>query len=892
MEAFATYLLKSVLWLTGFALVYILFLRNERYFMLKRIYLIAGILVSFLFPLISIHYRIDVPVPVIDQTPFMQADISGSPMVHRSAPDKSVNYQLILLIVYLAGMILLVFREVRRAGSLFKVIYKEKASDNEQVKLIRAAGFPVSFSFFNYIFINPSINDNEVKEIMNHELVHVRQKHWLDLLLAEILHLVQWVNPFVWIYSGFIRQNHEYLADEEALQRTSNPTNYRAALINQLLDSPVISLSNSFNYSLNKKRFDMMKKIITSPYRKMKVLFVLPVFAIIFYAFATPEYNYLYPAGNTLSESNTPVITDGKLKGVVINEENKPFAGVYIVVTGTNEGTTTDESGNFTIGNVQEEAFVVISKEGYKTQFVKANFKREMSIKLVKDPDYDKQVQLRSTPIGGAVTNPLVVIDGVISDKGVKDISPEDIESVTVRKDKYATDKYGDKGKDGVIEVLTKKKAAQSSAYMQFKQPDQTSGEEEPFVVVEQMPQYPGGEMELLKFIIENTHYPDSAKAANIQGRVVVRFIVNAEGNTEDLVVLKGVHPLLDKEAIRVVSMLKNFTPGSQGGKPVPVYFSVPVTFTLGPSSTNQNVPAPPVVVQERPKMTVFVDGVLTDKSPLDVIKELGHNMGTMSSLSPEKGLEKYGENGKNGVFDITTRKKAIEMGLKVPYPRIDPDDYPTFMGQDRQSFNDWLIAHIKYPEDAVSRGVSGKIQATYTIIPDGSHSNPELLKSPDKSLGDAVINTMAASPKWEPPKNPESTDPFRVFVSLKFELPDKITVPEEPFVVVEEMPQFTGGDIALLEYLATNIRYPEDAKKNLISGRVIIRFAVEKDGKVDQVSVLKGVSPSLDAEAVRVVNSLPEFKPGYQGGKPVPVWFSVPVTFTLTKADSVKTNP
>lgn len=103
-----------------------------------------------------------------------------------------------------------------------------------------------------------------------------------------------------------------------------------------------------------------------------------------------------------------------------------------------------------------------------------------------------------------------------------------------------------------------------------------------------------------------------------------------------------------------------------------------------------------------------------------------------------------------------------------------------------------------------------------------------------------------------------------------------------EPFVVVEEMPSFPGGDVALLKYIGDHTQYPEVAKENNIQGRVIIRFCVTSKGGVSQVSVLKGVDPELDKEAIRVVNTLPTFKPGKQGGKPVPVWYMVPITFTL----------
>jgi len=645
MEAFASYLMKSAIWLTGFAIVYFLFLRNERYFMLKRIYLVSGILFSIIFPLISFHYQVEIPVPDMSQAdmpgtgiPILQQDISGKPF----------DYRLILLFLYLSGITILLIRAMRHFRSIFKTISKADINEQGPAKLIRASQFPASFSFFNYVFINPSVSENEAQEIMNHEIVHVRQKHWFDLLLVEILRLIQWVNPFAWIYTRFIRLNHEYLADQAALQRTASPANYRAALINQLFESPVISLTNSFNYSLNKKRFDMMKKIISSPYRKFKVLLVLPIFAIVFYAFATPEYHYqAQPINPTSQTASSTIEIPPQIQALKEGKNN-----------GIEKGVTQDTS--------------------------------KYSFKIGKDF------------IGDPHT--LIIIDGVTRDnKTLQSIDPNAIESISILKDKSATALYGAKGDNGVIVVTTK------------------------------------------------------------------------------------------------------------------------------------NRPALPV-------------------------QAIG--------------------------------KKAVGMGLKPPYPRLRPEDYPTFKGQGHESFNDWLRWQIKYPEDAVSRGVSGKVTASYIVNPDGTLSTPEIMYSADKSLGDAVVKAIVSSPQWEPPKNPESTYPFEASVTIKFALPDKISIPEEPFVVVEEMPMFPGGDAALLKYITDNIRYPESAKTNNISGRVIIRFDVNSEGKAEEATVLRGVDPSLDEEAIRVVNSLPVFSPGKQGGKPVPVYYMVPVTFSLTKPDSVKTNP
>ena len=129
-------------------------------------------------------------------------------------------------------------------------------------------------------------------------------------------------------------------------------------------------------------------------------------------------------------------------------------------------------------------------------------------------------------------------------------------------------------------------------------------------------------------------------------------------------------------------------------------------------------------------------------------------------------------------------------------------------------------------------------------------------------------VQLMTADEAQDVVQNTEVVD---IPVEVKEEVQEE-EAEEVPFVVVEEMPMFPGGDAALLKYIGENTVYPEVAKENNIQGRVIVRFCVTAKGGVSQVSVLKGVDPELDAEAIRVVNTLPPFKPGKQGGKPVPV--------------------
>lgn len=105
----------------------------------------------------------------------------------------------------------------------------------------------------------------------------------------------------------------------------------------------------------------------------------------------------------------------------------------------------------------------------------------------------------------------------------------------------------------------------------------------------------------------------------------------------------------------------------------------------------------------------------------------------------------------------------------------------------------------------------------------------------------------------------------------------------DTPFEVVDEMAVFKGGDAGIIEYVKANTIYPEPAKVNGIQGKVIVRFAVGKNGSVDRVSILKGVDPDLDKEAIRVVASLPPFeKPAMKDGKEVAVWYVLPISFAL----------
>lgn len=110
------------------------------------------------------------------------------------------------------------------------------------------------------------------------------------------------------------------------------------------------------------------------------------------------------------------------------------------------------------------------------------------------------------------------------------------------------------------------------------------------------------------------------------------------------------------------------------------------------------------------------------------------------------------------------------------------------------------------------------------------------------------------------------------------------LTASQEPYVAVDEMPMFPGGDVALSKFFAKNVEYPKVSQENNVQGKVIVRFCVTSEGKISQISVLKGVDPLLDKEAVRVVGTIPGFSPGKKQGVPVPVWYMVQIVFKMNQ--------
>lgn len=405
MGQFSLFLLKSAIWISAFTIVYLLLLKNERFHLLKRIYLLTGMVVSLTFPLINFHS----PILVTNTSTFVVGSLTDSAI--QTELIQKISFIEILDAVFICGAVFMLIRLI--VNSLIYVIRIARSVPviERGARIVYNDKIESSYSFFKFIFMKPLPGSIEKEVIINHELEHIRQRHWIDILLSEIMAIFQWANPFMWLYSVYIRQNHEYLADKEAIKQ-SDPGIYKAVLINHLFKSNVFALSNSFSYSLNKRRFDMMNPCEVPTVRKLKILIIIPLIGLLTLAFSEPPFSH---------ESSTPAET--------------PYSNV--------------------------------------------------------------------------------------------------------------------------------------------------TAEETALITVEVMPSYPGGNQNLENYVSEKIKYPKKAKKLGIEGKVVLRFVIDTKGNVVNPQILKGVNPLIDAEAIRVVKSLKGFSPGKQNGIPVNVYYVLPINFSL-----------------------------------------------------------------------------------------------------------------------------------------------------------------------------------------------------------------------------------------------------------------------------------------------------------------------
>ncbi|MCM5529120.1 TonB-dependent receptor plug domain-containing protein [Parasegetibacter sp. NRK P23] len=514
------YLIKLSISLAVVTTFYWVFLRKLTFYKWNRWYLLGYSLLSFLLPFLNVYDFLEPgaskPV-VVEAVPLL--DLEQLRLLMGREEDASLFSDPLRMagVLLMAGMVFFVGRLVLNVSSFLVMKRKAVLLQDGPVKVFALPDGSSHFSFGNNIFINPaSHTDGELQRILLHEYVHVRQKHTFDLLLAEFLCLVMWFNPFAWLLRRAIRQNLEFLADEEVLKQGIAPKEYQLLLLKVMSGLPHRFVA-PFGFSFLKKRIAMMNKNKTARVHAVRFLFVLPLMAATVLSFrsmagmqpppAPPVMDVPAPPPPPVEFSGedpfsdffrrNPQVKYVSMKspdGEVIVTLKNGKKEVYDFSNATQKEAFTKKYGKYTpppppppppvemrkmpappappkvsgdTGAPKLKGEVKNIKVSNRTLNETFSYDNRVDASLDQNKVLESQGKtnhLGTTKImvrGASDTTkkPLFVIDGVVmkDDYKLDAIDPNEIESISILKDASAVAIYGERAKNGVILITTKK---------------------------------------------------------------------------------------------------------------------------------------------------------------------------------------------------------------------------------------------------------------------------------------------------------------------------------------------------------------------------------------------------------------------------------------------------
>ncbi|MBO6829194.1 MAG: TonB-dependent receptor plug domain-containing protein [Muricauda sp.] len=297
MEPLYMYVLQSILISGGFLAVYHIFLKRDTLFTENRLFLLSGLILALVFPLIKIKKTVVIAKPAL-----IQASAASGEMSATLQENGFFTLQNGLVTIYIVVSAFLLIRFILKLTSLKNLA--EKAQRRKETPFLHLVTEKkiTPFSFFNYIFYNPRLFEpNELHAVLEHEKAHARQWHTLDILFLELLKIVFWFNPVLWLYKSAVKENLEYLADHFAVTRAADKKSYQYLMLKQAVNTPKYALTNSFYNSLIKKRIVMLNQNQSKKINALKILVMLPLLGLFLVSFSIKE-TYIYKESDSIED--------------------------------------------------------------------------------------------------------------------------------------------------------------------------------------------------------------------------------------------------------------------------------------------------------------------------------------------------------------------------------------------------------------------------------------------------------------------------------------------------------------------------------------------------------------------------------------------------------------
>ena len=531
MGNFLVYILKSAACLAVFYLFYKLLMSRDTFHRFNRFALLGLLVLSSLLPLVEASVNSPAAVQetmlTLEQL-LLLADIQpeGESMA-AATPSATVLWLRAALLVYLTGIVFFIVRNLCSLARLGRLICQGKREalnsylpdrKEKNVRLVVHDHDIAPFSWMHWIVIARKDLEENGREILIHELAHIRNRHSWDLLLADLCIFVQWFNPAAWLLKQELQNIHEYEADETVLREGVNARNYQMLLIKKAVGTRLYSMANSFNHSSLKKRITMMLKEKSNPWARAKYLYILPLAALAVTAFARPEVS--------------------------------------------------------------------------------------------------------------------AVADEI---SAVKVIAPAVHDSI---------------------------------------QPNVQTAVAAPSSALDQMPEFPGGMEALNTYLRNNIRYPQEAQKAGIQGRVIIQFIVSKDGSITDAEVVESVDPQLDAEGLRLIKNMPRWKPGMRKGQAIRVKQTLPIRFAFTKTSDkpeNSNS----IFLKNGSYNSSLKDVILLvngqEVSP-EIFRAIDpQRIQSVTVLKDQASLAKYTtDKSKTGIIQVKLKKEEQASDINIPTIRFD----------------------------------------------------------------------------------------------------------------------------------------------------------------------------------------------------------------------------
>ena len=638
----------AILWL-----VYRLLFRNSNRLHFNRYFLLTSMLLALAMPLLGLLSGLELPQMVTLKQSMLNGMMlnevivtaDGQPMLPEVIVTTSTQSHFsvwqVIAGIYLIGVGVMTLLFLFKLAKLVVLIIrspKRKMSSCTAVFTGREQG---SFSFFRYAFFP---NETVDPDIMRHEMSHINHHHSWDILFAEVMMILQWFNPFIYLYKKELQSLHEYMADRDVVATGVDKKNYMMLILQQCTAVDFSGMSNNFSLILTKKRIKMITRNEKAKGLWWRLLATLPVLAVLLIAntkvaaqekkavdkpimVEMGQFEIFGDDGAPMQLKDTVIYADdGSYVKFETSDSFQPESGEPCKkVTVTSYDADGAPRNNFFICETEKRGDTVrysiepfsISGSLFETLLDVATSKEDTVYQIVeKMPQYTggesalmKYVsenikypeKAKEDGIQGRVFISFVIEkDGSVSNvkvvRGIGGGCDEEAARVIAGMPKWQPGMQ--KGKPVRVNYMMPVffKLTEEQPAKPFKKSDMSKTDMKPdkngvYQIVEEMPQFPGGETKLMEYIAKNLTYPQEAKDKGIDGRVFVAMVIEKDGSVSNVKVLRGIGGGCDEEAVRVISALPKWKPGKMNGEPVRVSYQIPINFKLqekAPAKTNK----------------------------------------------------------------------------------------------------------------------------------------------------------------------------------------------------------------------------------------------------------------------------------------------------------------